>query len=200
MPDNKPKITGVILAGGRASRMGDIDKGLVNLNGLPLIEHVINALKPQVTELLINANRYLARYEQYGYPVVPDQNDDYLGPLSGILASLQAVKTDYIFITPCDVPLLYPEIVKRMWDNLSNEPSQPCVAHDGQRIQPLFALLHKSLIDNLQQFLNHGERKAEIWITKLNPIIVDFSDQAECFININDPDDLSCIEIRLKQP
>ena len=200
MPDNETKITGVILAGGRASRMGDIDKGLVNLNGLPLIEHVINALKPQVFELLINANRHLDRYEQYGYPVVPDQTDDYLGPLSGILASLQAAKTDYIFTTPCDVPLLYPEIVQRMWDKVSSQTSQPCVAHDGQRIQPLFTLLHTSLIDNLQQFLNSGERKAEIWVTRLNPIIVDFSDQSECFININQPDDLSRIENRLKQP
>jgi len=200
MADNKTDITGVILAGGRASRMGDIDKGLVELNGSPLIEHVINALKPQVSGMLINANRHRAQYEQYGYPVVSDQNDDYLGPLAGILASLNAAKTDFIFTTPCDVPLLYPEIVKRMWEHVSSEPSQPCVAHDGQRIQPLFTLLHKTLIDNLQQFLNRGERKAEIWITKLNPVMVDFSDQADCFININQPDDLSRIENSLKQP
>jgi len=204
---NIDNVTGVILSGGRATRMNiasnitgsmagkdNLDKGLISLNSKLLINYVIESLAPQVSDIIINANRNIEQYKQFNYRIVPDQNADYMGPLSGILAVLKACRTDYIVTAPCDSPLLSRTLVNRMLDNMTENTLIPCVAHDGNRLQPLFTLLHKELVNNLEHFLTQGERKAEIWYKNLNPIIVDFSDQVNSFTNINTPEDIVRVE------
>lgn len=193
------EVTGVVLAGGQAKRMNNKDKGLILINGKPLIKYVLDTLEPQVNKILINANRNLDQYSVYGYPVIADQDSGYLGPLSGMLTALKQATTDYIFVVPCDTPLLPGNIVSLFTHDIEHDPLRPRVAHDAKRIQPLFALLHKSLIENLTQFIGRGERKAEIWILNQNPIIVNFADQSDCFVNINQTEDISKIEKKLRQ-
>ncbi len=203
-------VTGVILSGGRATRMNspervnspdnnNIDKGLVLLNGKSLISYIVEALAPQVSDIIINANRNIEHYKQFNYRVVPDQNNDYMGPLSGMLAALNACNTEYIATVPCDTPHLSRTLIERMFAHISDSTLKPCVAHDGNRLQPLFSLMHKDLVNKLQRFLEQGERKAEIWFNNQNSVVVDFSDQLESFININTIKDLTVFEKNLMQ-
>ena len=182
-------ITGIILAGGQASRMGGIDKGLLNLAGQPLIEHVINRLQPQLDQIVISANRNLSAYSRYCENIVTDSFVDYAGPLAGILAAMRQVKTDYILIVPCDCPFPPLDLAVRMINQLSTNGTLTGVAHDGTRIQPLFALLPVSLSNDLADFLTKGERKAQLWLTRHHYSVVDFSDQPEAFFNVNTPAD-----------
>src|SRR5450432_4054443 len=101
----KDRITGLVLAGGRGSRMGGVDKGLQNFRGMPLAMHALLRLQAQVGETLLNANRNIAAYESMGVPVWPDAVPDYPGPLAGFLAGLERCETPYLAIVPCDSPL-----------------------------------------------------------------------------------------------
>ncbi len=193
-------VTGVILAGGKARRMGGQDKGLIDILGQSMIEYVLNVLKPQVKEILINANRSIDAYEKYGYPVISDQLEDYQGPLAGIAAAMQASKTKYICTCPCDGPLIARDLVTRLYSAIENaNPESPdespdteieiAVAHDGQRLQPVYALINCILHKSLLNYLNSGERKIDRWYAQHTFKAVDFSDKQDCFININTPED-----------
>ena len=107
-------ITGLILAGGRGSRMGGVDKGLQNHLGMPLAMHALLRLGPQVGEIMINANRNLGAYEAMGVPVWPDTLPDYAGPLAGFLAGLEHCETPYLVTVPCDSPLFPDDLVQRL--------------------------------------------------------------------------------------
>ena len=113
-----PTVTGIILAGGEARRMGGNDKGLIPYVNQPLIAHVIHHLAPQVEQLLINANRNIERYQQFGYPVISDSLSGYQGPLAGMLAGMQMATTDYILTAPCDSPSPSPKLRQRMMESL----------------------------------------------------------------------------------
>jgi len=181
------QITAVILAGGRGRRMEGKDKGLVKLNGTPLIEHVLSAVSPQVGQLLINANRNIEEYQRYGFPVVSDTMADYQGPLAGLASAMAVAETDYIVTTPCDSPLLPADLVQRLIHALQEKDAELAVAHDGKRLQPVFALVPVRLLPNLQQYLDCGERKATLWFTQQRIAQADFSDIPEAFLNINTP-------------
>ena len=189
-------ITGVILAGGRGSRLGGRDKGLLEIAGRPLIEHLIGALMPQVDSLLISANRNLDRYATYGLPVIEDATDGYLGPLAGILSALRAAQSPYILTVPCDSPLLPAEYATRMHAALTRQHASLCVAHDGMNMQPAFALLSRGLVESIDDYLASGERKLQTWLADQHPAFADFSDQPQMFININTPHDLAQIQQR----
>ncbi|QMU60607.1 MAG: molybdenum cofactor guanylyltransferase [Gammaproteobacteria bacterium] len=192
-------VTGVVLAGGKSRRMGGQDKGLIEINGQTMIQYVLDILKPQVNEILINANRNVSEYKKYSYPVISDQLADYQGPLAGIAAAMDAAKTKYICTCPCDGPLITEDLVTRLFSALDSidENTHIAVAHDGQRLQPVYALidcdLHKSLLD----YLNSGERKIDRWYAQQNFKAVDFSDKQNCFININTPEDRQTISQQL---
>lgn len=185
-----PSITGVILAGGQARRMGGEDKGLILFKNKPLITHVIATLKPQVDTLIINANRNIERYAAYQYPVISDNLEDFCGPLAGMLSAMQAVDTDYILTAPCDSPNISPQLRQRMMESLLINQADIAVAHDGDRLQPVFCLIPCRLKIQLQTYLQEGGRKIDAWLAEHNLAIVDFSDQADTFLNVNYPKDL----------
>jgi len=188
------RITGLVLAGGRAQRMGGIDKGLVPLAGRPLVEWVIDRLEPQTGTLLINANRSESEYGRYGYPVIPDRLTGFCGPLAGIAAGLAECDSDWLLTCPCDSPLLPPDLAERLFERLQRERSEIAVAHNGERLQPVFALLARTLLDSLEHYLKEGGRKIDRWYEQHRLSVVDFSDRAETFRNINTPEDVTAIE------
>ncbi|MEJ2592604.1 MAG: molybdenum cofactor guanylyltransferase MobA [Candidatus Thiodiazotropha sp.] len=182
-------VTAVILAGGRGSRMGGVDKGLVDLNGRPLIEHVIAAIAGQVGALVINANRNLERYRAFGYPVITDSMSDYQGPLAGLLAAMTAVDTDDIVSMPCDGPLLCDDYVARLLRAREQAHAEIAVAHDGRRMQPVHALIPVRLRDSLQRYLDAGDRKIDLWYARHRVALADFSDIPSTFVNVNTPEE-----------
>jgi molybdopterin-guanine dinucleotide biosynthesis protein A len=188
-------VSAVILAGGRATRMGGEDKGWVALAGRPLIDHVLERLRPQVDEVLINANRSQARYQARA-TVISDDNPDYLGPLAGMQAGLAAARHDWVLFVPCDGPALPHDLMARFRAALT-PATELVVAHDGGWLQPVVALLHKSLLPSLSAALAEGERKIDIWFARHRMAVVSFADQPDAFINLNSPAELAAYEARL---
>ena len=182
------QVNAVILAGGMARRMGGNDKGLVDLNGQPMIKHAIDRIKPQVKEILINANRNHSSYAEFGYPVVSDEDSGYLGPLAGMITAMAQTNTDYLLVVPCDCPLLPTDLVSRMLSQLESHDADLAVASDGKREQPVVMLLKPSLRDSMKAFLDGGERKIDFWYAKHNCVVTDFSDQPNAFVNVNTPE------------
>ena len=186
-------ITGVILAGGRGSRMGGQDKGLIEFNGRPLVEHLLDALKPQTGAVLINANRNQERYQTYGQPVVNDELSGFQGPLAGFAAAMQTANTLYIMTVPCDGPQVAPDMAERLLQTMQKEQAELAVAYDGERLQPVHALIPVSLLPSLQAFLANGDRKIDLWYAQHRMAQADFSDCRDMFRNINTPEDLKKI-------
>ena len=197
---DKHSITGLILAGGRARRMGGQDKGLVELNHQAMIEHVLRAIRPQVSDIMINANRNHDEYRKYGYPLISDELVGFQGPLAGMAAAMSQVSTDYLFTCPCDGPLLPEDVVERLYAALDEQDAEIGVVHDGDRLQPVCALIDCRLRDSLQAHLNGEDRKIEHWYRKHRLIQVDFSDKKHCFQNANTPQDLDTLSRYLRDP
>ena len=182
-------LTAVILAGGQGRRMGGKDKGLLEFEGRLLIEILIDSLQEQGPNIVINANRNQAIYESYGYPVIADKLEDFQGPLAGLASTMAVLDTDYILTLPCDSPLLADDFVERFIQAQVGSGAPICVAHDGERLQPVYALIDTSLFDSLELFLGSGERKIDRWYAQFDFARVDFSDQRAMFQNINTPED-----------
>lgn len=197
MPTNTQNITAVILAGGQGSRLGGLDKGLIELKKVPLVKHLIERIQPQVSNIIISANRNLERYSNFGFPVYKDDIADYAGPLAGILKALQHCKNDWLLTIPADSPFIPHDLVQRLNEN--RKDNKVVIPHDGEFLQPTFALIHKSLTPSLEIFLQQGERKARVWMQQQAHSIVDFSDQADTFININTEDELKHAEQHFKE-
>jgi len=193
----REQITGVILAGGRATRMGGMDKGLVPINGRPMIAWVIDALLPQVAEVLVNANRNQDRYGEFGCNVVDDGDGEFRGPLAGMASGMRAARTPWIAVVPCDSPLIHGELVARLYAAAVSSGSSLAAAHDGERLQPVFALLACELLDDLAGYLDDGERKIDRWYARHRFEPVDCSDVAASFANINAPEDKRLLEAAL---
>ncbi len=193
-------ITGVILAGGKARRMDGQDKGLIEYQHQPLVRYAIDALKPQVDHLVINANRNLQHYQQFGYPVIPDCLPDFCGPLAGMLSVMNTVHSDYILTVPCDSPSLPQHYRQRMMETLLLQQADIAVAHDGRRLQPVYCLIPCRLADKLDAYLQQGERKIDRWLTQFKLAIVDFSDQPDSFTNFNTPKDISAAHNPIASP
>lgn len=187
-------ISGLVLAGGLARRMGGLDKGLVMLAGKPLIEHVLQGLEPQVGPVLVNANRNLDQYARYGYPVVSDTLEGYLGPLAGALSALRVISTEFLLTVPCDSPLVAPDLARCMYRALTSQRADLAVAHDGQRQQPVFLLLRRGLAADLQAYLAAGERKIDRWFARHRLAEADLSHRPDSFINVNEPEERQRLE------
>ena len=183
-------ITGLILAGGQARRMGGTDKGLIQLAEKTMIHYVIDALHPQVNNILINANRNQNAYEKYGFSVIQDKIDNFQGPLAGMACGLEHCDTDYLVTVPCDGPFLPSHYVETLYNAAVQKSSNISVAHDGVRLQPVYALIHRSLLPDLLTYLASGERKIDRWYDKHHYAIADFSSNQNMFTNINTPEDL----------
>lgn len=182
------RIDAVILAGGMARRMGGNDKGLVELLDQPMIKHTLDRIKPQVKEIMINANRNQTRYADFGYPVFSDDDSGYLGPLAGMITAMGKTQADYLLVVPCDCPLLPLDLVERMLAKIQSEDAELAVASDGKREQPVILLLKPSLRDSMKAFLDGGERKIDFWYAKHHCVVAEFADQPNAFVNVNTPE------------
>jgi molybdenum cofactor guanylyltransferase len=190
-------ITAIVLAGGRATRMGGMDKGLVELAGRPMIAHVLARLAPQVDHVLVNANRNLDRYAAFGWPVIPDSDTGFLGPLAGLVAGLRASSTPLVLTTPCDSPRVANDLALRLRHALDQENAEIAVPFDGEWLQPVFMLVKRELLGSLEAFLAGGGRKIDRWFQQHRLAKADFSDRRETFINVNDPAERAAIEAEL---
>jgi len=203
VPDTSD-ITGVILAGGRGSRMGGVDKGLQNFHGMPLALATLMRLQPQVGEVMINANRNLAAYEAFGVPVWPDVIADYAGPLAGFLTALERCETSWLVTVPCDTPLFPHDLVRRLADAAAVQGAEIAMAsapeEDGQlRTQPVFCLLRIELLESLVRFTQAGGRKIDAWTAGHKTVTVPFDtpqDDAHAFFNANTLEELHRLEGR----
>ena len=193
------QITGLILAGGRGSRMGGVDKGLQNHLGMPLAMQALLRLQPQVGALMINANRNLAAYESMGVPVWPDALADYPGPLAGFLAGLERCETPYLVTVPCDTPNFPTDLVERLAAALVAEDAEIAMAatrEDGQlQVQPVFCLMAATLMESLVAFTQGGQRKIDRWTGQHRCATVVFDD-ADAFFNANTLDELQRLQPR----
>jgi len=190
-------ITGGVLAGGRARRMGGDDKGLVTLNGRPMIEYVISTLATQTTAMVINANRNLENYRKFGWPVVEDQFGDFSGPLAGMASVMMQATTPYVLMVPCDSPLLPHDLACRLYLEMAQANAEIAVAHDGDRMQPVFVLLQRRLLPSMQHYLYEGGRKIDRWYANHRLVNVDYSDNPKAFVNVNTPEECEALEQQL---
>lgn len=183
-------VTGVVLAGGKASRMGGKDKGLQELNGKPLWQHVAERLAPQVSSLVISANRNLEIYRASGLPVLTDTLNDFPGPLAGMLSVMQQSDGEWFLFCPCDTPRIPTDLMTRLQKN--RQHNAPAVwVNDGERDHPAIALVHRSVLPFLQDYLANGERRVMVFMRQAGGHAVDFSDVKFAFTNVNTPDDLA---------
>ncbi len=200
-------VTGVVLAGGRGSRMGGVDKGLQNFNGMPLALHTLMRLQmqgPLIGQTMINANRNLSAYESFGVPVWPDGLADYAGPLAGFLTALERCETPWLLTVPCDTPLFPLDLAQRMAQALVREDAEIAMAaareEDGQlRAQPVFCLLGADLLESLVRFTHDGGRKIDQWTALHRTVLVPFDapgDDAKAFFNANTLAELHSLEQR----
>jgi molybdopterin-guanine dinucleotide biosynthesis protein A len=205
---NAHDITALVLAGGRGTRMGGVDKGLQTFNGTPLALHTLLRLQMQqgglIGEVMINANRNLAAYEAFGAPVWPDSLPDYAGPLAGFMTGLERCETPFLMTVPCDTPLFPPDLAVRLADALGRENADIAMAaareEDGQiRTQPVFCLLRADLLESLVAFTHEGGRKIDRWTALHKTVTVPFdqpNDDPLAFFNANTLAELHSLETR----
>ncbi|MFC7287168.1 molybdenum cofactor guanylyltransferase MobA [Herminiimonas glaciei] len=187
------QITGLILAGGRGTRMGTVDKGLQLFRDAPMALHVLMRLSPQVGYIMINANQNIAPYEGFGVPVWQDEMQGFAGPLAGLQTGLIHCETDYLVTSPCDSPFLPTDLVQRLADGLEQNNADLAVAVTGsgdtRQAHPVFCLVKASLLPHLTLYLQEGGRKFDKWYSSLAAAEVHFEDE-DAFRNINTLDDL----------
>jgi molybdopterin-guanine dinucleotide biosynthesis protein A len=200
------EITGIVLAGGRGSRMGGADKGLQNFNGTPLAMHALLRLQMQegglVGDQMINANRNLAAYEAFGMPVWPDTLNDYAGPLAGFMTGLERCESPYLLTVPCDTPLFPLDLAQRLAQAFDDESTEIAMAaareEDGQlRPQTVFCLMRLDLLESLMAFTQAGGRKIDRWTDQHRTVIVPFDqpgDDPKAFFNANTLAELHALE------
>jgi len=192
------QITGLVLAGGRGSRMGGADKGLQNCKGMPMALQALLRLAPQVGATMINANRNLSAYEAMGAAVWPDTLADYAGPLAGFLTGLERCETPYLVTVPCDSPLFPLDLVERLARALVLEDADIAMAatrdKDGLQVQPVFCLMKAELLESLVRFTQGGQRKIDRWTAQHRCAVVPFDD-ALAFANANTLEELQQLQL-----
>jgi molybdenum cofactor guanylyltransferase len=184
-------VSGIVLAGGQGRRMGGIDKGLQPLRGKPMVQWAIERLAPQVDEVLINCNQNLEAYARFGHRVVPDEIRGFAGPLAGLHAGLKAASQPLVVSVPCDSPFLPHDLVRRLGQRIGVH--EVAVARTGERAHPVFSLVRKDVLENLERFLLGGGRKVDTWYATLRSVEVSFDDEADAFLNINTLEELGRI-------
>ena len=182
-------ITGVVLSGGNARRMGGMEKPLQLLHGTPLVQHVCERLAPQVSRVIVSANRDRDRYAQFADAVIADDIPD-RGPLGGLASALRFVTTPYVACVPGDAPLLEPALISRLANTLGSANADVCMPHDGARTQQLFLLMRTQLRNSIVEYLDDGGRSVLGWLDSRNLVVLDASDIAHSFLNINTEQEL----------
>jgi len=193
------QITGLILAGGLATRMGHLNKALQPYQGKPLVDHVLAALKPQVGPIAISANRDADAFARYGYPVLADATPGHVGPLAGLEAGLRHCRTPYLLTVPCDAPALPHDLAKRLLHALEDKQAAVAIAFtrrsDGSmQPQPVFSLVKATVLPVLSNFIAGGGRRMDSWFAGLQSVAVEFDDIA-AFDNVNALADLGDLHV-----
>ena len=196
-----PDITGLVLAGGLGRRMGGVDKGLQTWQGAPLVQHAMQRLRPQVSTLMLNANRNLDDYRAFGVPVWPDAVADFGGPLAGFLAGLDHCSTPLLLTVPCDAPLFPTDLAQRLAQALVTADADLALAcapdATGElRPQPVFCLMRVQLRDSLRSYFEAGGRKVETWAAQQRLVQVAFDQPGEdpqAFANLNTLEELKAL-------
>lgn len=191
---SRPAVTAVILAGGRGTRMGTVDKGLQPFRGKPMVAHVIERLAPQVDELLINANQNLDTYAAFGHRVIADEIEGFVGPLAGFERGLAHARHDLVVTAPCDSPFLPADLVARLASRLAESDAEIAVAKTGNQAHPVFCLMRKQVLGSLRAFLEGGQRKIDRWYAAHRLVEVAFDDEEDAFRNINTLEEKSALE------
>jgi molybdenum cofactor guanylyltransferase len=190
--------TGLVLAGGRGSRMGGVDKGLQELGGRPLVAHAIERLAPQVATVVIAANRHLDDYARFGAAVRADDDASFAGPLAGLATAFAHLDTEWLVTVPCDSPLLPLDLVARLGAAVDAAGERyraavACTIEDRELLRHgVCALVHRSLGPSLFAYLAAGERRVERWLLAQAAVDVVFDDR-EAFVNVNTPDELRAV-------
>ena len=187
-------VTGIVLAGGQGRRMGGVDKGLVELDGRPLVAHVLDRFAPQVGDVLINANQNTERYAGFGHPVVADAVGGVAGPLAGLHAGLTRATRSLVCTVPCDSPFLPEDLVARLATAQATLDADVAVAKTGTQPHPVFALVRRAVLPHLTAFLAGGGRKIDVWYSTLTVVEVAFDDVEAAFRNINTRDELAAAQ------
>jgi molybdopterin-guanine dinucleotide biosynthesis protein A len=187
-------VTGLILAGGKGSRMGGVDKGLQNFRGRRLVDHVYERFAPQVGGVVINANQNHEEYKTFGVRVVSDAIGGYAGPLAGVHAGLSVSKRPFLASVPCDSPFLPADLIERLYQRIDETGAELAVAKTGEQPHPVFSLMRRGVLDHLAEFLKGGGRKIDAWYATLNVVEVAFDDEAEAFSNFNTIEELAANE------
>jgi molybdopterin-guanine dinucleotide biosynthesis protein A len=185
-----PAITGLVLAGGQGRRMGTVDKGLVPLDGRPMVAHVLARLTPQVDDILINANQHAADYAAFGHRVIADAIGGFAGPLAGLQVGLANAGHALVATVPCDSPFLPDDLVARLASAMTARGAELAVARTFDQPHPVFALVRRDVLPHLTRFLEGGGRKIDAWYATLRIVEVAFDDEADAFRNINTTDEL----------
>lgn len=193
-------VTGLILAGGKGSRMGGVDKGLQAFRGKRLVDHVYERLAPQVGGIIINANQNQEAYRTFGVRVVSDAISGYAGPLAGMHAGLSVSKRPFLATVPCDSPFLAEDLIARLYARIDETGAELAVAKTGDQPHPVFSLMRRGVLDHLADFLKEGGRKIDAWYASLNVVEVAFDDEAEAFSNINTREELQTWENAPRAP
>jgi len=189
-----PSVTGLILAGGKGSRMGGVDKGLQAFRGKRLVDHVYERLAPQVGGVIINANQNQEEYRSFGVRVVSDAIGGFAGPLAGFHAGLSVSKRPFLASVPCDSPFLPEDLIARLYARLDETGAELAVAKTGDQPHPVFSLMRRGVLDHLADFLKGGGRKIDAWYASLNSVEVAFDDEPQAFSNINTREELQTWE------
>jgi len=187
-------VTGLILAGGKGSRMGGVDKGLQAFRGKRLVDHVYERFAPQVGGIIINANQNHEEYKTFGVRVVSDAIGGYAGPLAGLHAGLSVSKRPFLASVPCDSPFLPADLIERLYQRIDETGAELAVAKTGDQPHPVFSLMRRGVLDHLADFLKGGGRKIDAWYATLNVVEVVFDDEAEAFSNFNTLEELAANE------
>jgi len=187
-------VTGLILAGGKGSRMGGVDKGLQAFRGKRLVDHVYERFAPQVGGVVINANQNHEEYKTFGVRVVSDAIGGYAGPLAGLHAGLSVSKRPFLASVPCDSPFLPADLIERLYRRIDESGAELAVAKTGDQPHPVFSLMRRGVLDHLADFLKGGGRKIDVWYATLNVVEVAFDDEPEAFSNINTREELQTWE------
>jgi molybdenum cofactor guanylyltransferase len=190
-----PKITALILAGGRGSRMGSVDKGLQLFKGKPMVAHVLDRITPQADEIIINANRSINEYAAFGHRVIADAIDGFAGPLAGLHVGMTHATTPLIVTVPCDSPFLPRDLVARLLAAMEKENADLAVAKTYDQVHPVFCLVKRELEPHLRAFLETGQRKIDKWYATLKVVEVLFDDQESAFANINTEEELRALQL-----
>ncbi len=186
----EPSICTVVLAGGRGTRMGGQDKGLVQYKGRPLIEYCLDAVSQQSERVVISCNRNIEAYREYSEFVVSDQDGTFKGPLAGLLAARTFCEQDWVFCCPCDMPHLSAKIVTSLINGFDATVHDITVCHDGLRRQNLLMLFKASCLDSIAAYLEQGGRRVDGWQNQWRTVERDCSEWAADFLNVNTVDEL----------